>query len=88
MNCYIVYIKTGELTRTSDKLLKVFSDRSKAEEYSDEVRERLDEIGYHKWGNKSSLSNPDTMFTGFFQDFSIDYTGAWVTVNGPYLLDE
>ena len=88
MNCYIVYIKTGELSRPSDRILKVFSDRNKAEEYSDEVREQLDNIGYHKWGNKSSLMNPETKFTGFFQDFCIDYTGAWVTVNGPYPLDE
>jgi hypothetical protein len=88
MNCYIVHINSGELPHRCNKILKVFTNRSKAEEYSDDVREHLDLIGYHKWGNKSSLTNPQTRFIGTFQGFPIDHTGAWVTVNGPYLLDE
>jgi len=33
MDCYTVHIRTGEVSHRNDRILKVFTDRSKAEEY-------------------------------------------------------
>jgi hypothetical protein len=88
MDCYIVCFCTGEYEDRSESVVKVFSTKEKAEECANLLRAKLDSIGYHTMGNLNSAFEQDesAYHRPTVDGFSIDYTGAWVNVNGPYPL--
>ena len=88
MNCYIVNFVTGEYEDRYETVVKIFSNKEKAEECANAIRAKLDTIGRHARGDNSALENEETRYSAPTLDgYRIDYTGAWVSVDGPYPFD-
>jgi hypothetical protein len=88
MNCYIVNFVTGEYEDRYETVVKIFSNKEKAEECANAIRAKLDTIGRHARGNNSASDNKETRYNhAEIDDRTIDYTGAWVNVDGPYPFD-
>lgn len=83
MDCYLVYVCTGEYESFHQKPFKAFINRDKAESYAQSLRSRLDDMGYHARGNRSSLKKEESKYDGEIDGFEILSNGAWVSIDQP-----
>lgn len=76
---YTISICTGEYEDRQEKVYKVFRSKSEAEIYKEvlekELKERKLSIGDNFHDNENDRE---------FHGTSVDYTGAWIFVKGPF----
>jgi len=96
MEIYIVYLHTGNWDSYRYTILKVFSNKESAESYAKSLKEKLDNIGWHVYGNLSKAKEYNSKESRinyydnpvYFEDEVIDFPGAWITVSEPIKLED
>ena len=86
MEVYIVYFNTGEYEDAIHLIYKMLSNKDSAESLCKEMNDKLKEKNLHRTSNQ--LDNASE--TRYSQEnlslfgYSVDYTGASYTVEGPF----
>lgn len=86
MKVFLVKFHTGEWDNYREVILRIYDNLLAAQEYANQLRAKLDSMGRHTEGNNSSSENQETRYddVSLFEEASIDYSGAWITVSNPY----
>ena len=86
MKVYIVYFNTGEYEDAIHQIYKMLSNKNSAEILCKDMNDKLKEMNLHRSSKQS-----DDAFEGRYSEeivslfgYSIDYTGASYSVEGPF----
>jgi len=82
---YIVFFATGEYEYRVNEISKLFSSKSKAEEYVSNMNSKLIELNLYDGQNTIApyeVRHSDEVKKEF--GFSVDYTGASFYISGPF----
>lgn len=87
---WLVHFETGEYSDAQEHVDAVFSSEEKANDYAAAKTARLEKLGLNADGNNSNSIDHELRYSQAVRDEfggSIDYTGAWYSVSGPYPVD-